>query len=55
MVFVLYLSYEKNKNKQKDARFGPFLKNITYSPILYQIQAFAEFCVTATFVKNRWA
>ena len=22
--FVLYLSYEKNKNKQKEAGFGPF-------------------------------
>ena len=26
--FVLFLSREKNKNKQKEAGFGPFLKNV---------------------------
>ena len=24
--FVLYLSFEKNENKQKEAEFGPFFK-----------------------------
>ena len=28
IVFVLYLSCEKNENKQKEAGFGPFLKNL---------------------------
>ena len=29
IVFVLYLSYEKNENKQKEARFGSFFKEST--------------------------
>ena len=36
--FVLYLSCEKNENKQKEAGLGPFLKHICYmqaSGLLY--------------------
>ena len=32
IVFVLYLSCEKNENKQKEAGFGP-LKKKTYLPL----------------------
>ena len=28
IVFVLYLSCEKNENKQKEAGFGPFFKKM---------------------------
>ena len=28
IVFVLHLSYEKNKNKQKEAGYGPFKKRV---------------------------
>ena len=31
IVFVLYLSCEKNENKQKEAGFGPFLKTTKIS------------------------
>ena len=33
IVFVLYLSCEKNENKQKEAGFGPFKKH-NYDPVV---------------------
>ena len=30
IVFVLYLSFEKNKNKQKEAGFGHFFNKASY-------------------------
>ena len=35
IVFVLYLSCEKNENKQKEAGFGPFKKHASFHSIYF--------------------
>ena len=37
IVFVIYLSFEKNKNKQKEAGVGPFLKK-TYQQLIERFE-----------------
>ena len=40
IVFVLYLSCEKNENKQKEAGFGPFLKTNITKVLVYHTYIF---------------
>ena len=44
IVFVIYLSCEKNKNKLKEAGFGSFKKEV-YRPVLFIHDVIEEGCL----------
>ena len=48
IVFVLYLSCEKNKNKQKEAGFGPYFK-LSFENILNEGGPYG--CTVANLIK----